>query len=66
MYEEFQKHFNKCIELKEDPIEKRYILECLKFKMDEAKKLVINRHPYIRWKLQMGRIYGINVARFLL
>ena len=49
MYEEFQKHFNKCIELKEDPIEKRYILECLKYKMDEAdKKLVINRHPYIR------------------
>ena len=49
MYEEFQKHYNRCMELKKDPIEKRYILECLKFKKDKDDKILIrNRHPYIR------------------
>ena len=48
MYEELQKHYNRCMVFKEDPIEKIYILERLKFKTNEAdKKLVRNMHPYI-------------------
>ena len=49
IYEEYQKHYNKCLELREEPWMKEYYLKRLKNNQNnQDKKLVREKHPHIR------------------
>lgn len=48
IYEEYQKHYNKCLELREEPWMKEYYLKRLKNNQNnQEKKLVREKHPHI-------------------
>ncbi len=49
IYEEYQKHYNKCLELREEPWMKEYYLKRLKNDQNnQDKKLVREKYPHIR------------------